>query len=187
MANSEYKLLNIHSPTFWTFVIAMATLMNILISYCLWRTATDSVDTTREIFESSHRPILIFRYVTLAKDHDSPNILNFSYRLKNVSDLPARDIKVYCGLEFNNTFIDSTLFSSMSTLLSTDDVGNNGDLFIDSIIGKEFIQGTNRADMTNFIIWIEYKGSTDKKFNTFYKIRYSRESSSFVHKEQVWE
>jgi hypothetical protein len=76
------------------WVTALATLAYVLISLLLWRATKHSAETTRKIFEQTHRPYVGMQSWELWKDAGAKGHLN-CLTLINVGNVPASNVHVH--------------------------------------------------------------------------------------------
>jgi hypothetical protein len=76
------------------WVTALATLAYVLISLLLWRATKHSAETTRKIFEQTHRPYVGMQSWELWKDAGAKGHLN-CLTLINVGTVPASNVHVH--------------------------------------------------------------------------------------------
>lgn len=75
------------------WVTALATLAYVVISLLLWRATQQSAETTRKIFEQTHRPYVGIQSWELWKDAGAKGYLN-CLTLINVGNVPASNVHV---------------------------------------------------------------------------------------------
>jgi len=75
------------------WVTALATLAYVAISLLLWRATKHSAETTRKIFEQTHRPYVGMQSWELWKDGGARGHLN-CLTLINVGNVPASNVHV---------------------------------------------------------------------------------------------
>jgi hypothetical protein len=83
----------INSTSIAVWVTALATLAYVAISLLLWRATEHSAQTTRKIFEQTHRPYVGMQSWELWKDGGPRGHLN-CVTLINVGNVPASDVHV---------------------------------------------------------------------------------------------
>jgi hypothetical protein len=81
------------SASIAVWVTALATLAYVVISLLLWRATKHSAETTRKIFEQTHRPYVGMQSWALWKDGGSTGNLN-CLTLINVGNVPASNVHV---------------------------------------------------------------------------------------------
>jgi hypothetical protein len=81
------------SASIAVWVTALATLAYVVISLLLWRATKHSAETTRKIFEQTHRPYVGMQSWALWKDGGSTGNLNW-LTLINVGNVPASNVHV---------------------------------------------------------------------------------------------
>jgi|CZKC01.1.fsa_nt_gi hypothetical protein len=81
------------SASIAVWVTALATLAYVVISLLLWRATKHSAETTRKIFEQTHRPYVGMQSWELWKDGGSTGNLN-CLTLINVGNVPASNVHV---------------------------------------------------------------------------------------------
>lgn len=84
----------LNSTNIAVWVTALATLAYVLISLLLWQATKESAETTRKIFEQTHRPYVGMRSWELWKDAGSKGHLN-CLTLINVGNVPASNVHVH--------------------------------------------------------------------------------------------
>ena len=75
------------------WVTALATIAYVLISLLLWRATQQSAETTRKIFEQTHRPYVGMQSWELWKDGGAKGHVN-CLTLINVGNVPASNVHV---------------------------------------------------------------------------------------------
>jgi hypothetical protein len=83
-----------NSTNIAVWVTALATLAYVLISLLLWRATKQSAETTRKIFEQTHRPYVGMQSWELWKDSGAKGYLN-CLTLINVGNVPASNVHVH--------------------------------------------------------------------------------------------
>jgi len=83
-----------NSTNIAVWVTALATLAYVLISLLLWRATKHSAETTRKIFEQTHRPYVGMQSWELWKDAGAKGHLN-CLTLINVGNVPASNVHVH--------------------------------------------------------------------------------------------
>jgi hypothetical protein len=83
-----------NSTNIAVWVTALATLAYVLISLLLWRATKHSAETTRKIFEQTHRPYVGIQSWELWKDGGAKGHLN-CLTLINVGNVPASNVHVH--------------------------------------------------------------------------------------------
>ena len=83
-----------NSTNIAVWVTALATLAYVLISLLLWRATKQSAETTRKIFEQTHRPYVGMQSWELWKDAGAKGHLN-CLTLINVGNVPASNVHVH--------------------------------------------------------------------------------------------
>jgi hypothetical protein len=83
-----------NSTNIAVWVTALATLAYVLISLLLWRATKQSAETTRKIFEQTHRPYVGMQNWDLWKDAGAKGHLN-CLTLINVGNVPASNVHVH--------------------------------------------------------------------------------------------
>jgi hypothetical protein len=84
----------LNSTNIAVWVTALATLAYVLISLLLWRATKHSAETTRKIFEQTHRPYVGMQSWELWKDGGAKGHLN-CLTLINVGNVPASNVHVH--------------------------------------------------------------------------------------------
>jgi hypothetical protein len=84
----------LNSTNIAVWVTALATLAYVLISLLLWRATKESAETTRKIFEQTHRPYVGMQSWELWKDAGLKGHLN-CLTLINVGNVPASNVHVH--------------------------------------------------------------------------------------------
>lgn len=84
----------LNSTNIAVWVTALATLAYVLISLLLWRATKHSAETTRKIFEQTHRPYVGMQSWELWKDAGAKGHLN-CLTLTNVGNVPASNVHVH--------------------------------------------------------------------------------------------
>jgi hypothetical protein len=84
----------LNSTNIAVWVTALATLAYVLISLLLWRATKQSSETTRKIFEQTHRPYVGIQSWELWKDAGPKGHLN-CLTLINVGNVPASNVHVH--------------------------------------------------------------------------------------------
>jgi hypothetical protein len=84
----------LNSTNIAVWVTALATLAYVLISLLLWRATKQSAETTRKIFEQTHRPYVGMQSWELWKDAGPKGHLN-CLTLINVGNVPASNVHVH--------------------------------------------------------------------------------------------
>src|SRR5260370_21032309 len=79
--------------TLATVVIAGAAIVNLLVSFMLWRATANATDITKKIFEASHRPYIGIPQVDTNFDPIN-HPLQFVCVTKNFGSIPAHDVEV---------------------------------------------------------------------------------------------
>jgi hypothetical protein len=82
------------SASIAVWVTALATFAYVLISLLLWRATKHSAETTRKIFEQTHRPYVGIQSWELWKDAGAKGHLN-CLTLINVGNVPASNVHVH--------------------------------------------------------------------------------------------
>jgi hypothetical protein len=83
----------LNSTNIAVWVTALATLAYVLISLLLWKATKESAETTRKIFEQTHRPYVGIQSWELWKDAGPKGHLN-CLTLINVGNVPASNVHV---------------------------------------------------------------------------------------------
>src|SRR5205085_6695132 len=90
-ANTTNQLMWYQDPVVVsTIVIAIATVVNVVVSYFLWRATYHSMKITQKVFEAANRPYLGTQAVKTIRD----DLLRFSVEIKNVGTAAADKVKV---------------------------------------------------------------------------------------------
>ncbi len=84
----------LNSTNIAVWVTALATLAYVVISLLLWRATKESAETTRKIFEQTHRPYVGIQSWELWKDAGPKGYLN-CLTLINVGNVPASNVHVH--------------------------------------------------------------------------------------------
>jgi hypothetical protein len=77
--------------TLATVVIAIATVVNVIVSWFLWKATHRTANVTQNIFEAAHRPYLMS--VLSADWRVEQQRFNFNTEIRNFGSVPARKLK----------------------------------------------------------------------------------------------
>lgn len=85
-----------------TVVIAIATVVNLGVSFGLWWSTRDSVDVARHVFEAANRPYVGLEQFATPNDRDKKT-LNITAAIKNFGTAPAEKTEVKWEISLNGT------------------------------------------------------------------------------------
>src|SRR3990167_7438078 len=84
-----------------SYIIAIATVAYVIVSYFLWKTTNDSLKLNRKIYQSSNRPFIGFESCELHFVDEYK--INPFIRYCNFGNLPAKDVSINVSYNLDET------------------------------------------------------------------------------------
>ena len=148
-----------------TTVIAVATVINLIISSLLWRATKRTADVTKNIFDAANRPFL-FPVLDAVWDRERRRF-NFIIEIRNFGAVPASNIrgKIRATLEDEEVRVWDDLAPASLLLLPQQPIA-----FPSYIDGDNFTALWERDEELRLSVEFQYKGAGDQIYT--YSERY---------------
>lgn len=78
--------------TYSNLIIAIATVINVVISYFLWKATYNTAKVSQHIFKASHRPYVFAHMKVLFHDNPETKFFTINADFKNSGSVPAKNV-----------------------------------------------------------------------------------------------
>lgn len=159
----------VHNPiTLSTVVIAIATVVNLVVSFGLWLSTKDSVEVATHVFEAANRPYVGLDSFSVRNNREKKNI-HFIAEVKNFGTAPAEQADIRWEMLFNGVIQPSTgIPANASTLFPSQQPRG----MYAGIGTQTYEQIMSRQITLTFILRASYNGPADKSYRYCNKGQY---------------
>lgn len=159
-----------------TVVIAIATVVNLVVSIGLWISTKDSVDIARHVFESANRPYIGIQGITVINNKPDKT-MNITAAIKNFGTVPGEKPDVGWDVILDGNSLASENIPDKS---STFNPGTEVYL-VASFRGMQYEKITGGQMILSIIIHSSYDGPDNKNYRYCEKQRYDPQINAFLN------
>ena len=166
------------SIVFLTFIISLATILYMIFTILMWVTMKNSIDLSKQIFDSTNRPFIGVSEFSIQFTHNG--LLNPFIRYSNFGTVPAKQLLLKIEYILNSKNIFSyeielpNLFPKDNSIWGAE-------------IQSEFLKNKlNPLDTFSFSLVIQYNGVTKTKHYTKELYKYDYKNERFSVTESTW-
>jgi hypothetical protein len=162
--------------TLFTFVIALSALINLFVAWRMWMSNRDSVELTRHIFESTHRP---FVGVGGIAAEINIGLQRFSYlaEIRNFGSLPANSLTMHYKVVIGGSDQPISTIPHGPSVLFPDGSAHMKGFEGRPALFSAIVEGTQAFEL---VIDLDYKDTTGNPHHTHEKSRYRHDQRAFI-------
>ena len=178
-----FKKIKSYNPTeFWTFIIASATIVNLLVALLMWSINISQLNFNKRAFKTINRPFIGVQKIETSSPDFKNKLLNMKIVLLNFGNIPAKHVKINTETYYNNKMqikpdsskAEAVIFPNV--LLSND--GKIENYNFDLIFHNNYKYKVS--------VTITYQGIKEIEYKTKQIFEYNKNKNSFIYIDGYW-